>query len=112
MTRCFKRPFRWHNSPRHAGGSRDPCGCYLKREALQESSDRQGSLEPGELSFKLPGYFRGDVFIMWRLSEKLGLELGIENFSDEEYIQGSQSDGLHLTPGAPITVRGRIKLSF
>lgn len=52
-------------------------------------SDRQGSLEPGELSIKLPGYFRGDVFIMWRLSEQLGLELGIENFTDDEYIQGS-----------------------
>ena len=52
-------------------------------------SDRQGSLEPGELSLKLPGYFRGDVFIMWRLSEQLGLELGIENFTDDEYIQGS-----------------------
>jgi len=35
---------------------------------------------------------------MWRLSEKLGLELGIENFSDEEYIQGSQSDWFAFDP--------------
>jgi iron complex outermembrane receptor protein len=80
--------------------------------SLNYLSDRQGSLEPEELSLKLPGYFRGDVFIMWRFSARLGFELGIENFSDEEYIQGSQSDGLHLTPGDPITVRGQIKLSF
>ena len=68
--------------------------------SLNYLSDRQGSLEPGELSLKLPGYFRGDIFIMWRFSEQLGFELGIENFSDEEYIQGSQSDGLYLTPEA------------
>ncbi len=75
-------------------------------------SDRQGSLEPDELSLKLPGYFRGDIFMMWRLSERLGLEFGIENFTNEQYIQGSQSDGLHLMPGMPLTVRGQINFSF
>lgn len=80
--------------------------------SLNYLSERQGSLEPGELLLKLPGYFRGDIFIMWRLSKLVGLELGVENFSNEDYIQGSQSDGLHLTPGEPLTVRGQISLSF
>ena len=74
--------------------------------SLNYLSDRQRSLEPGELPLKLPGYFRGDIFIMWRFSEQLEFELGIENFSDEEYIQGSQSDGLYLTPGDPMMLGG------
>ncbi len=80
--------------------------------SLNYLSDRQGSLEPTELDLKLPDYFRGDVFISWTHSRALWLDFGIENFTDENYIRGSQSDGLHLTPGTPLTVRGRITWSF
>lgn len=80
--------------------------------SLNYLGERQGSLEPDELSFRLPGYFRGDVFITWDHSRRLSLRLGIENFTDEDYISGSQSDALHLLPGVPLTVRGQISLSF
>lgn len=93
-------------------------GTFLKRDdlslgvSLNYLSDRQGSLDPDELTLKLPDYFRGDIFVNWKQSDILSLELGIENFTDEDYIQGSQSDGLHLMPGRPITVRGQLRWSF
>ena len=80
--------------------------------ALNYLSERQGSLVPEELSLKLPGYFKGDLFVSWRYSEKLQLEFGVENFTDENYIRGSQADGLHLFPGNPMSFRGQVNLSF
>jgi outer membrane receptor protein involved in Fe transport len=80
--------------------------------ALNYLSDRQASLEPDELALKLPGYFRGDLFATWRQSDALSLRFGIENFTDATYIQGSQSDSLHLMPGTPLSVRGLVMISF
>lgn len=80
--------------------------------SLNYYSDRQGSLEPDELQFKLPGYFKGDFFLSWALSEKLSIEFGVENFLNKEYTQASQSDSLHLIPGKPIAARAQIILSF
>jgi iron complex outermembrane recepter protein len=80
--------------------------------ALNYLSERQGSLEPDELNLRLAGYFKGDVFISWRYSKQLRLEFGVESFTDKNYIQGSQADGLHLFPGNPVRFRGQINLSF
>jgi iron complex outermembrane receptor protein len=80
--------------------------------ALNYLSERQGSLEPDELRLRLPGYFKGDLFASWRYSKQLRLEFGVENFTDKNYIRGSQSDGLHLFPSTPINFRGQLNLSF
>lgn len=35
-----------------------------------------------------------------------------ENLADEFFIQGSQSDALRLTPGAPFAMHGEIQIIF
>lgn len=80
--------------------------------SLNYVSERQGSLEPTELSLRLPAYVRGDVFVSWRQSERLRFDFRVENFTDERYVHGSQSDALHLMPGMPRTFRGELSLSF
>ena len=36
----------------------------------------------------------------------------ITNLTDDDYIQGSQSDALRLTPGEPLSVRGQVGIAF
>jgi len=80
--------------------------------ALNYVSERQGSLEPDELSLRLPGYVRADVFASWRPCARLRFDFRVENLADERYVRGSQSDALHLMPGLPRTFRGELTLSF
>lgn len=93
-------------------------GSWLKPQDLSFAvsmnylSERQGSLEPDELSLRLPGYVRTDVFIGWRYSDRLRFDFRVENLADERYIRSSQSDALHLMPGIPRTFRGELSLSF
>ncbi len=93
-------------------------GSWLKPQDLSFAvsmnylRERQGSLEPDELSLRLPGYVRTDVFVGWRYSERLRFDFRVENVADERYIRGSQSDALHLMPGIPRTFRGELSLSF
>ena len=93
-------------------------GSWLRPEdlslavSLNYVSERQGSLEPDELSLRLPAYVRGDAFVSWRYSAHLRFDFRVENLTDERYIRGSQSDALHLMPGIPRTFRGELSLSF
>ncbi len=80
--------------------------------SLNHLSERQGSLEPEELGVALPGYFRGDLFVAWKMSQYLQFRFSVENFTDERYIAGSQSDALHLAPGVPLTFRGQARVTF
>ena len=80
--------------------------------ALGYTSNQQGSLDEDELGLRLPAYFRGDVFAAFDYSDNIGLRLQIRNFTDEKYLQSSQSDALRLTPGEPISVHAQLEYSF
>ena len=73
---------------------------------------RQASLEACQLEAKLEPYLRADVFARWRLSAHCALNLRIENLTDVDYIQGSQSDMFKLNPGAPFTAQGTVEFKF
>jgi iron complex outermembrane receptor protein len=75
-------------------------------------SKRQASLDEEELSVKLPGYSFVNLFVDYDLTPHVTLGLDVTNLFDENYIAGSQSDLLHLTPGAPVTVFGSIRVRF
>jgi iron complex outermembrane receptor protein len=75
-------------------------------------SERQASLDEEELSVKLPGHSIVSVFADYELTPHVTLGLDVTNLFDEDYIAGSQSDLLHLTPGAPISVFGSIDIRF
>ena len=80
--------------------------------ALAYTSNRQGSLEEDELELTLPGYFRADLFASFDYREHVQLQLQVRNFTDETYLQGSQSDALRITPGPPISIHAQIKYAF
>jgi iron complex outermembrane receptor protein len=80
--------------------------------ALNYVDERQGSLEPEELSLVLPDYVRLDAFASFAYGNRVRFHLKLQNLTDEEYFQGSQSDALRITPGAPLTVSGQISLRF
>jgi iron complex outermembrane receptor protein len=76
-------------------------------------SKRQASLDPEQdLSVRLPGYTTVNVFASYALSRHVELRLDVSNLFDEDYLAGSQSDLLHLVPGAPLTVFGSARLHF
>lgn len=75
-------------------------------------SERQASLDEDELSVRLPGYSTVNLFIDYAFSPHVDFGMDISNVLDEDYLSGSQSDLLHITPGAPITVFGTIKIHF
>jgi iron complex outermembrane receptor protein len=80
---------------------------------LVHVSKRQASLDPGEdLSIRLPAYMTVAVFASYALSRHIELRLDASNLFGENYFAGSQSDLLHLNPGAPLMVFGSVKLQF
>lgn len=75
-------------------------------------SKRQGSLDIEELDVRLDGYSTVSLFASFDLTSQVEFGLSISNLLDEDYLAGSQSDLLHITPGAPRAVYGTLKLRF
>ena len=76
------------------------------------SSNRKGSLDIEELGVTLDGYSTVNLFASFELTSQVEFGLSISNLLDEDYLAGSQSDLLHITPGAPRAVYGTLKLRF
>ena len=107
------------NAPRHQGGLLTTYTASLRRPqdlklglAVNYVGGRQASLNPDELALRLDDYVRADAFVQWEYSQHLEFQMRFENLADESFIQGSQSDALRLTPGAPFAVRGEIQITF
>ena len=80
--------------------------------SIAYSSRRQGSLDLEELAVKLDGYSAVNLFVSYALSPSVEFGLNVSNLLGEDYLAGSQSDLLHITPGAPRAVYGTLKLRF
>ncbi|MEQ1848086.1 MAG: TonB-dependent receptor, partial [Nitrospira sp.] len=67
--------------------------------------------------FDMPGFARLDAAVYYRKPElfqrtNLLAAVNFTNLLDQRYFIGSQSSGLALYPGAPLTVIGSVKLEF
>ncbi len=107
------------NVPRHQAGVLALWRTSLRRAddvalgmALNVVGRRAASLDPDAAGLELDAYLRLDLFARWRASPALELLLDVGNLTDSHYIQGSQSDALSLTPGAPRAVRAELRLHF
>ncbi len=76
------------------------------------SSERQASLASEELAVKLDGYSSANLFASFALTPGVEFGISVNNLLGEDYLAGSQSDLLHITPGALRSVYGTLKLRF
>ena len=59
----------------------------------------------------IPGYTRYDAAIFAKLSEKMTLQLNVENLTNKDYIASSHNNN-NLLPGAPVSARATLNYSF
>ncbi|ATC31546.1 TonB-dependent siderophore receptor [Caulobacter vibrioides] len=61
--------------------------------------------------FKLPDYVTVRANLAYRVSQAVSLHLDVENLFDTYYLESSYSDAW-ITPGAPRTITGKLRVSF
>jgi iron complex outermembrane recepter protein len=61
--------------------------------------------------FKLPDYMTVRANLAYQVSKTVSLHLDVENLFDTYYLESSYSD-VWITPGAPRTVTGKLRVSF
>ncbi|ADG11525.1 TonB-dependent siderophore receptor [Caulobacter segnis] len=61
--------------------------------------------------FKLPDYMTARANLAYQVSKTVSLHLDVENLFDTYYLESSYSD-VWITPGAPRTVTGKLRMSF
>jgi catecholate siderophore receptor len=59
----------------------------------------------------LPSYTRVDAAAFFRIAEGVEAQVNVENLFNERYFPTAHNDN-NITPGAPTSVRGTIRLSF
>ncbi len=75
------------------------------------TSDRYAQLPTVSQSTILPGYTRYDAAIYGKFSEKLRLQVNLENITNKEYALYSHTNN-NITPGSPITGRATLIYNF
>lgn len=61
--------------------------------------------------FKLPDYVTVRANLAYQASKAVSLHLDVENLFDANYLESSYSD-VWITPGAPRTITGKLRVSF
>ncbi|WP_309092032.1 TonB-dependent siderophore receptor [Phenylobacterium sp.] len=61
--------------------------------------------------FELPDYVTIRANVAYQLTSKVSLHLDVENLLDTYYLESSYSD-VWITPGAPRTITGRLRVTF
>lgn len=59
----------------------------------------------------LPGFARVDAALFWKASDKMQLQLNVENLTDKDYLASAHTNN-NLTPGAPLTARATLTYNF
>ena len=59
----------------------------------------------------LPSFTRVDAGVYWTPSERLSMQLNIENLLDERYYPNAHNNN-NITPGSPLAVRVGVTASF
>jgi iron complex outermembrane recepter protein len=111
---------RLMNVPKHAGSLWTTY--FIQRGVLQGFGVGAGLFAVGERvgdlhnTFELPGYVRTDMALYYRKANvftrtNLTAQLNIQNLFDVQYYDGAFARTF-ITPGAPLTFLGSIKLEF
>lgn len=74
-------------------------------------SERLAALPTATTSTVMPGYTRYDAAVFGKLSDKLQLQLNIENLTNKEYALFAHNNN-NITPGSPITGRATLIYNF
>ena len=75
------------------------------------TSDRYALSPTATQSTLLPGYTRYDAAIFGKFSEKLSLQVNLENLTNKEYALYAHNNQ-NITPGSPITGRATLIYNF
>ena len=59
----------------------------------------------------LPGFTRVDAALFYTLSERLRMQVNVENVLDEQYYANAHSNN-NITPGSPVAVRASLTANF
>ncbi|KRA62382.1 TonB-dependent receptor [Caulobacter sp. Root655] len=104
------------NIPRHSAAvhahwrsAREGPGAIGVGGGLVYVGGRQG--DDVNSGFTLPGYVTARLNLSYRVTPELSLHLDAENLLDAYYLESSYSN-VWITPGAPRTITGRVKLAF
>jgi len=60
---------------------------------------------------ELPGYARVDAAVFYEIREGIDAQINVENLFDADYFPTAHNDN-NIAPGAPLTVKGALRLSF
>ncbi|MDP3210534.1 TonB-dependent siderophore receptor [Methylotenera sp.] len=74
-------------------------------------SDMYAQLPSSSVSTILPGYTRFDAAVYGKFSEKLRLQVNLENLTNKEYALYAHNNN-NITPGSPITGRATMIYNF
>lgn len=107
---------RLSNIPLHSGGlyanwrSRgDAPGSVTLGGGVVYVGTRAG--DDANTGFKLPDYVTIRANLAYQISKAVSLHLDVENLFDANYLESSYSD-VWITPGAPRTITGKLRVSF
>ncbi len=78
---------------------------------IVSTSDRYALSPTATTSTLLPGYTRYDAAIFGKFSEKLSLQVNLENLTNKEYALYAHNNN-NITPGSPITGRATLIYNF
>lgn len=78
---------------------------------IVSTSDRYALSPTASQSTLLPGYTRYDAAIFGKFSEKLSLQVNLENLTNKEYALFAHNNQ-NITPGSPITGRATLIYNF
>ncbi len=78
---------------------------------IVSTSDRYALSPTATTSTLLPGYTRYDAAIFAKFSEKLSLQVNLENLTNKEYALYAHNNN-NITPGSPITGRATLIYNF
>lgn len=74
-------------------------------------SSQFAAIRTAATTTRLPGFTRVDAAVFLKASERLELQLNVENLLDEQYFSDAHNNN-NITPGAPINARLTAKVRF
>ncbi len=78
---------------------------------VTHQSSQFAAIRTGPATTRLPAYTRVDAALFFDVSERLALQLNIENLLDESYFADAHNNN-NITPGAPLNARLTARVKF
>lgn len=78
---------------------------------ITHQSSQFAAIRTGPATTELPAFTRFDAALFFDVSERLALQLNVENLFDEDYFADAHNNN-NITPGAPINARLTARVKF